>query len=179
MQTFRAGVCNSRGFTLVELAMVILVIGIIGAVALPRFGGVLDRHELRRTVNTVRGAVRYVHARAALTKRIYRLVFDLDEQRMWYCYLDRVTNACQVERTRELGEYHLPEMVRLVDVTDPQGRKIREGEAMTHFHPTGLAEPHTVHLRDGTGKQMTIRIEPLAGSVKVLDGYVEPETEAS
>jgi type II secretory pathway pseudopilin PulG len=162
---------------MVELAMVILVIGIIGAVVLPRFGGVLDRYQLRRTVNTMRGTVRYLHARAALTKRIYRLVLDLDKQRIWYCYLDRLTHDCQIERTRELGEYRLPETVRIVDVTDPQGKKIREGEAMTHFHPTGLAEPSTIHLRGGAGRQMTIRIEPLAGSVKVLDGYVDPETK--
>jgi prepilin-type N-terminal cleavage/methylation domain-containing protein len=177
MRIFRAGVCNSRGFTMVELAMVMLVIGIIGAVTLPRFGGVLDRHQLRRTVNTMRGAVRYLHARAALTKRIYRLVFDLDKQRIWYCYLDRVTNDCQAERTNEFGEYDLPETVRIVDVTDPQGKKIREGEAMTHFHPTGWAEPSTIHLRGGASRQMTIRIEPLAGSVQVLDGYVDPETK--
>ena len=66
MPISRAGVRNRRGnpppatagFTLVELTLVILVIGIVGALVLPRFGGLLDRQQARRTVNVLRGMVR-------------------------------------------------------------------------------------------------------------------------
>ncbi len=176
MQIWRAGVCNNRGFTLVELAMVMLVIGIVAAVAMPRVGGMLDRQQMRRTINAMRGTVRYVQARAALTKRVYRLTFNLDKQTMSACYLTGTDGECKEEPTRELRQYTFPDAARLLDVVDPTGEKTREGEAVTHFHPTGLAEPSLIHLRGLAQERMTIRIEPIGGRVKVLDGYVDPET---
>ena len=173
MRTLKAGGCNNRGFTLIELAMVILVIGIVGALAVPRIAGVLERQQMRQTINVMRGIVRYLQARAALTKRVYRLVFDLDRQVLSICYL--TADGCQPEQTRELRDYVLPAAVHILDVVSPQGEKIREGAAMTHFHPTGLAEPSTIHLEGDNKQWATVMIEPLAGGVRVIDGYVEPE----
>lgn len=171
---WKAGACNERGFTLIELAMVLLVLGIVSAVAMPRVGGMLDRQRMRRTINVVRGTVRYVQARAALTKRVYRLTFDLDKQTMSACYLS--TAECKPEQSRELRVFTFPPAARLLDVVRPDGEKTVEGEAITHFHPTGLAEPSTLHLTDITDERTTLMITPLGGRIKVLPGYVDPET---
>jgi prepilin-type N-terminal cleavage/methylation domain-containing protein len=173
IRILKAGVSSSAGFTLVELTMVILVIGIMLAITMPRVGGVFERQQLRRTVNVLRGTVRYLHAHAALTKRVYRLIIDLDQQVLSVCYL--TAEGCQAELTRELRDYVLPAAIHIIDVVTPQGEKIREGQAMTHFHPTGLAEPSMIHLEGGPEQRMTVIIEPLAGRIKVFDGYVEPE----
>lgn len=173
MRTLKAGVCNKQGFTLIELAMVILVIGIIGAFAVPRVAGVLERQQMRQTINVVRGIVRYLQAHAAFTKRIYRLTFDLDQQVLSVCYL--TAEGCQHEPTRELRDYRLPAAVRILDVVNPQGEKTREGVAMTHFHPTGLAEPSTIHLEGDNKQWITVIIAPLAGGVRVVEGYVDLE----
>ena len=171
MRILKAGACSNRGFTMIELAMVLLVIGIVSALVMPRIGGVLDRQEMRRTLNMVRGTVRLLQARAALTKRVYRLTFDLDRQVISVCYLGR--EGCASEASRELPDYSLPTTVRIVDVISPDGKKTREGEAMTHFLPTGLAEPSTIHFEGSAAQQMTVMIEPLAGRIKVFEGYVE------
>ena len=171
----------SAGFTLVELTLVILVIGIIGALVLPRFGGLVDRQQVRRTVNVLRGMVRQLHAKAALTKRIYRLTFDLEEQRVTVCYLQSASLtesgeiSCVAESSREMRGYVMPDAVRLLDVVSSSGEKIRQGTAMTHFHPTGLAEPSVVHLQTPDEAHVTLFIEALAGRVKVVHGYVERE----
>jgi len=189
MPISRAGVRNRRGpapsasagFTLVELTLVILVIGIVGALVLPRFGGLLDRQQTRRSVNVLRGMVRQLHAKAALTKRIYRLNFDLEGQRITACYLQSLSPdesgevACVVESSREMRGFDLPGAVRLLDVVSASGEKISEGTAMTHFHPTGLAEPSVVHLQTPGEEHVTLFIEPLAGRVKVVPGYAERE----
>ena len=52
----------------------------------------------------------------------------------------------------------------------------REGDAVTHFHPTGLAEPSIIHLGTDSNQKATLMIEPLAGRVKVFDDYVEQKT---
>lgn len=183
MPTLKAGARSERGFTLIELTMVILVIGIVGALVLPRFGGLLDRQQLRRTVNVVRGMVRQLHAKAALTKRVYRLTFDLDEQRLSVCHLQSLASTaledqvCVAESSREMRGYALPQAVQLLDVVSSEGAKIHEGSAMTHFHPTGLAEPSVVHLQTPDEAHVTLFIEALAGRVKVVYGYVEREKD--
>ena len=187
MPTLRAGARSKRGlpptgsggFTLIELTMVILVIGIVGALVLPRFGGLLDRQQMRRTVNVVHGMVRQLHAKAALTKRVYRLTFDLDQQLLSVCFLESLPatgsadDTCVAEPSREMRGYAMPDAVQLLDVVSFEGKKVREGTATTHFHPTGLAEPSVVHLQTPDESHVTLFIEALAGRVKVVYGYAE------
>ena len=173
MQIWRAGSCNNRGFTLVELVMVMLVIGIIAAVAMPRVGSMMDRQSMRRTINVMRGTARYLQARSALTKRTYRLTFDLDNQTMSACYL--TADSCQKDNNRVVRDYTFPTTVRLLDVVSPAGEKTEEGAAATHIHPSGMAEASVIHLYGSNTEQMTVRIEPLTGRLKVLDGYIDFE----
>src|SRR5215510_9706114 len=148
MRILKAGVYHDDcGFTLVELSMVILVLAIVMATVMPRFAGTLERQHLRSTINGIYGTVRY---------------FDGD--------------VCRLETSRELRAYALPADVRVLDVVSPQGTKTREGDAVTHFHPTGLAEPSIIHLGTYSNQKATLMIEPLAGRVKVFDDYVEQKT---
>lgn len=163
-----------RGFTLIELSMVILVLGIILALVMPRLGGLLERQQMRRTINVIRGTVRYLQARAALTKKVYRLTFDFERQVMYVCSLDRQSEACQQEAGLEVREFALPAGIRLLDVISASGQKITEGFAATHFHPTGVAEPSVLHLIGDDQQAITLAIEPLAGGLKVFVGYVDP-----
>jgi Tfp pilus assembly protein FimT len=161
---------------MIELGMVLLVLGIVGALIIPRYGGILERQQMRRTINMLRGTVRYLHAHAAHTKRIYRLQFDLENQVMSTCFLVS-EDTCKEGATQVLREYTFPDLVRIVDVINFQGEKTREGEAVIHFHPTGIAEPSIIHLATLQEQYMTLTIEPLAGNIRVQDGYVEPENK--
>ncbi len=177
---YRAGVSkwssniNQRGFTLVELAMVMLVIGIVAAVTMPRVGGMLDHRKMERSINVLRGMTRYLQSRAATTKRIYRLTFDLDKQIVSACYL--TAEACQIDRHRVTRDFPLPDTIKVLDIVNAAGETIQEGEAGTHFHPSGLAEPSLIHLQGLDAQRITLMIEPLTGRLKVLDGYIDRQS---
>jgi len=156
---------------MVELTMVLLVLAIVMVLVRPRFAGMLERQHLRSTINVIHGTVRYLQAYSALTKRVYRLTFDLDRQVMSVCYY--TGDTCIHETSRELRDYTLPASVHVLDVVSPEGAKTRAGEAATHFHPTGLAEPSLIHLGTDSNQKATLVIEPFAGRVKVFDDYVE------
>jgi len=167
---FKVGVSNPRGFTLIELAMVILVMGLVAAITMPRVG-MLDRRQMERSINVLRGMTRYLQSRAATTKRIYRLTFDLDEQVVSVCYL--TPEGCQIDRNRVTSDYHFPDTVEVLDIVNAAGEKIQEGEAGTHFHPSGLVEPSLIHLQGVNAARFTLVIEPLTGHLKVINGYVD------
>jgi general secretion pathway protein H len=168
---FKAGVSNPRGFTLVELAMVILVVGIVAAITMPRVGNMLDRRKMERSINVLRGMTRYLQSRAAMTKRIYRLTFDLDRQMVSVCYL--TAEGCQPDRNRVTSDYHFPATIEVLDVVNEAGEKIETGEVGTHFHPSGLVEPSLIHLQGANAKRLTLVVEPLTGRLKVVDGYID------
>jgi prepilin-type N-terminal cleavage/methylation domain-containing protein len=170
MRTSKVGVYTETGFTLIELAMVIVVIGIVTALAMPRVGGMFERQQMRRTINAIRGYARYLQAFAAVEKCVYRLTFDLDQRVIAASMLQ--TTACPGQ-TRRLPDYVLPATVHILDVVTPEGEKIADGIAMTHFFPTGYAQPSTIHLSGTSTNTVTLMIEPLTGRVQVFEGYVE------
>ncbi|PON18842.1 hypothetical protein C2W62_05920 [Candidatus Entotheonella serta] len=174
IKMFKAGVSNPRGFTLVELVMVILVIGIVAVVTMPRVSGMLDRRQMERSINVLRGMTRYLQSRAATTKRIYRLTIDLDNQVVSACYL--TPEGCQLDRNRITSDYRFPATIEVLDVVNAAGEKVEAGLAGTHFHPSGLVEPSLIHLQGVNADRLTLVIEPLTGRLKVIDGYVDRQT---
>src|SRR5687767_6256770 len=170
MRILKAGASNNAGFTLIELAMVILVIGIVSAIAMPRFGGLLERQQMRRTINAIRGYARYLQAYAASDKCVYVLMFDLDQQVLSTASVPALECPGQ---TRRLPDYVVPSTVRILDVVTPENEKFGEGQVPTLFFPNGFVQPSVIHLGGIGLEPVTLMIEPLTGRIQVFDGYVE------
>lgn len=193
---------NNKGFTLVELTMVILVIGIVVTIITPRVGGMLDRQNLRRTNNAIRGMVRFAYARAALEKRDYGLIFDLERQVIATCAFDRPQTfereepprgisivgppldssrqdrraqepTCREELATGASSFAIPDTIRILDVVSPRGEKTLEGEALTRFYRTGEADATVIHLEAFQNEKITLWIEPFTGRIQEWEGYVE------
>jgi len=171
---------NKNGYTLIELAIVVLLIGLIVSIAFPRFGGILPQRRLEKTVNMLIGTIKQVHNRAATSKKIYRLNYKLNyhinlkEDEFWVTYLGEGNE--EIEDTSILSrKKKLPDGITFKDITTQYNGKIIEGATSTLFLPTGLIENTTIHLRDRDEKIFTLIIKPLTGRVVVEEGYVEVE----
>jgi len=74
----RSRLRNRRAFTLIEMLLVIVIIGIITAVTLPQFVKSMHGNRLKSAARTVIGAGRYARSMAVLQQRPMELSFDLD-----------------------------------------------------------------------------------------------------
>lgn len=68
---------TSDGFTLIELTLVVLIVGILLSIVAPRLS-ILGGERLDAAARRIAVLISYLHDEAALRGRIYKLSFDLD-----------------------------------------------------------------------------------------------------
>ncbi|MBI5135836.1 MAG: type II secretion system protein [Nitrospirae bacterium] len=173
------------GFTLIELVLVLFVIGMVVAVAFPRFRN-LGGGDLDSETRTLIGHIQGLYSEATFTRRTHRLVFDLDGNRYWA----EVANVTETEGetgpektqafapvvTTFLRPVRLPRDVELTDVTAAGRGKRSDGTAYTYFYPLGRTDFTVIHLSQGDDRQVTLRVNPVSGRVTLDDGYREEFT---
>lgn len=162
------------GFTLVELAIVLFIIGIITGIAIPRLRDV-SAAELASATRRLSQTARYLYEEAALRGTVVALAFDLDHQAYWVAKLDQTTGQFVEDTSLLSRRVELPADVRIADVTLPSVGKLYQGIAPTHFYPEGYADRTIIHLVDRQSRATTIRIDPVRGWGEVSDGYKDFE----
>ena len=161
------------GFTLLELAVVMFVLGLIMMIALPYING-LKGSELRSEVRRLASRANYLYEEAGAQKVMLRLSFDLDNNRYFVTRLDPFANKPQFVAERgPAGEIvTLPAGVRLRDVWVDGTGVVTRGVAVTQFYPGGYVDATVVHLIDENGEVFTLGIEPDSGRVDISNGDI-------
>lgn len=161
-----------RGFTLVELMVVIALIAILTAMILPEMRGTFEDAVLRATARKLVSAMNLAHSRAVSLQQVHRIVFDAGAGQF------TVERAARGEEGRGY--------VALTDVPGGGGqldKRInidvrRNSEAERHivaFYPDGTSDAAQIVLRDREGFQLGLRLNSITARVSVeeLPRYAE------
>ena len=166
---FSAGKGRERGFTLLELIVIIVILGGVFMVAFPRIpmpGLISFNSDARRTATLFR----FLDDAAMHRKRYYRVSFYLDDESI---KIETSTDGTDfdVPPEKELYGFVFKGETELVDIVLPSFGRVDSGSVSVVFNPTFGAEPFKLHLGGGE-ETKTLTYNPYSGRVKVLDGYV-------
>lgn len=106
---------SNRGFTLLELLVVMGLIMIISAMALPVLGGSTERNRVWTASETIGTQVRHARFKAISRNLSFRLQFDCPEAGQFRVLeltgdatIDNASTRCATTRTYDSGIYQMP-----------------------------------------------------------------------
>lgn len=141
----------SRGFTLIELVLVMLIIGLLLAIVAPALGGLLRSQRMDQSARTITAMLQEARVRSAADAKPYRLVIDTDDNT---CWLEALTPEGFARPKSIAGK-----VLELEDklVIELEGG-VEEGPLLfVRVEPDGTGALSQITMtRDGDGKQIAV-----------------------
>jgi type II secretion system protein H len=169
---------RGAGYTLIELAAVVIIIGLVLSMAVMRADSIVPRFELEREASDIALTLRDARNRAVIDDRAVRLEINPQTREMSYFYDEP---GPQDDPLTFLGDEPFATKTwgeRVVLQRAWIGRdEVKEQDIVLKFWPDGLCTPVRLQLQHARGPDLkcTVQLNPLTGLTKVLKGFVDPE----
>lgn len=177
MRISTTGICNRRrfsnGWTFLEIVVVLFLVGLLLVLVYPNLQA-LSENRLSLASRQLAGTIQSLYHKAVATRQVHRLAF-YPRSNAYQVQVVRPDGTLDLTALPESSRRSLPRGIRVQDVVTPRQGKVTGGEVFTNFSPVGLVDRTVIHLTDQDGHAMTLRIQPLTGRVRILEGYVEFE----
>ncbi len=164
------------GFTLFELLIVIILFSLFGSLLFTRLGDFLTEGDLRAAYRTVTNEIHRYRGMAAYSRSDQFMAFDMERNSL-YRVDSRGEPLSLADGNTATRERVLPSGVRLEDVVIHPRGKVREGVAVLRFFADGSVERALIHLKSEDDRTYTLQLNPLTGSVRVHETYVDEKTD--
>ena len=163
--------CRQGGFTLVELAVIILIIAACVTVVFPKFSnGLLDQQRLRSSVSKIASIAEYARQRAVSTHLTHVLHFNIEQGTYWVTV--HTPDGKLIPMTDGLNlKGRLPEDIRFSGINFPDIRTDSGDVVTIEFSPQGWIEPATVYVASLEGREMSIVMHEMLGYVETLEVF--------
>ena len=138
----------ARGFTLLELVIVLFLAGLVAALVVPSFSGTLESARLRSGASDVRAALNLARTLAVSGSSPRAAAFDIEGGRY------------AVEG--ESRSYVLPDGIRIESVRTGAEEATR-GTVRVRFFPDGSAQDAEIVVVSPGGGRLRVTVEPLTG----------------
>ena len=161
-----------KGFTLIELMVILIFVGIVLSLTIPRFQAGFVTDDLKASTRKMIGLIRGLKDEAVREHKTCFLHFDLESKRYW---IDS-TVMSEEERARAAeSAFALPGGIHVLDVWFRDKGKQMVGRTAIRFSKKGYIQPSVIHLGSEDERVFTLELSPFLGKVKIHEGYIEFE----
>jgi len=152
--------CKGAGFTLIELALVAVIIAILLSISTPVFRRTYRDLQLREASYNISKFINYSRT-MSITERINtRLNFDFELGKYWLTVSGNPEDPDAFERIAgRLGRFY----------SVPSGLKLRGEDKDLDFYPNGRSEAFKIFLENRNGKGNIIEVEAATGEAKIRE----------
>jgi len=159
---------NNRGFTLIEMVVVLALVALLLAVTLPRLAVNPFSDTKRQTTLWIANKIQQLKEQSLRGARSHTLHIDIDAGHLWSTHAGM--RADEIDHARQ-GGYTLPEGARIEYVEFPQSAPQTAGEAEIMFFEKGHSQMALIQARFANTSRRAFLIEPFLPRVKI---YEEP-----
>ena len=163
---------EQKGFTLLELVVVVGLLGLMLVITVPRFRQALMTNELKASTRKIVGLVQGMRDKAIRDHSAYLLHIEIGASRFWVTADG--SSAEEVTLAKDNG-FQLPAEVRVRDVWLRSRGKLMTGEVVIRCSRKGYLEQSIIHLGAEDGDRMSLLLTPFLGEIRISEGYYEIE----
>ncbi len=164
---------DTKGYTLIELMVVLVLLGMVFSITAPRFRDAVLTDNLKSATRKLVGKIRALRTDAMQKQVTQLLCFDLDSNMYWNEPAGTTPEGRDL--CREKNATQLPHDVRITDISfTGEGKKLA-GEPEIRFSKKGYVQQSAIHLESKDGREFTILLRAFLPGVKVFEKYVEFE----
>jgi len=162
------------GFTLIEISIVVLILGMVLTLALPRLGGTYSQLKCEEEIGKIAALVEYLYNQAQIKNEGFSLVLNLDKKEYW---VESEGINEENEEDEEESNIFKRKWASFLDIQDIliSNCKTTQGEVVIKFHSTGYVDPATFHFSNNQEGNYTLFLNPLTGKTKLEKGYLQEE----
>ena len=149
---------DSRGFTLIELVLVILFISIITALSTPLFKNTFSELELKNTTFNLSKIINYAQEMAIIDKASYKLNFDFDGGAYWLTksyFVDGKQTFTKLE-----GKYGRKFYF-------PDGLVFTASKKEIVLYPDGRSDTAEINIVDKNGRGRSLKVASFGSQVEI------------
>ncbi len=168
------------GFTLIEMMVVIVIVGILTIFTVPYFGGFANRTKLDTECRTWMAYANYARAQAVINGVIYQMTCDLDQQTYALTYLASSTDingqAGQfVSSNNQWGQVvSVDSSLRMASIQWEQNPPQQFGQVTILFTPDGTTSNIIATFQDSEQDTRQIDINALTGLAQIQSDTTIP-----
>lgn len=186
-----------KGFTLIELVVVMAIIAIVAGIILPRLDPFVPSRRLKGAARTLSGTITLAYGESIAKNKTYRLYLDPSKDSYWIVQVEKVENTddsggsvgLKLGTHFELLQYqHTDKNVQETTPSEPlfapqklppgvhiSSIQVKEdtdmapaGPQYIEFNPLGVASPAKITLVNEDGEQLALQYDGVTGIPSLL-----------